>query len=167
MGKADLLLIPRREKMPEGAILVGIKHGTGLMAIYEGEGRLTSVFDSLREVDLYVPDAPDDQPVTIADLTRARIESFDEFDADGLTYFIGGDIGAIKIGRSINLALRLKDIQACSPIPIRVLATRPGGKRERLYHALFAAHRLHGEWFARCPEIEAEIARLATPALPS
>jgi hypothetical protein len=30
------------------------------------------------------------------------------------------------------------------------------------YHQRFRAHHLRGEWFERCPEIEAEIERLNT-----
>lgn len=33
-------------------------------------------------------------------------------------------------------------------------------KGERAYHAMFKAHRLHGEWFEPHPDILAEIARL-------
>lgn len=79
----------------------------------------------------------------------------------GVCYFIGGAEGAIKIGFSVDVASRLRTLRASSPIPLGVLATAPGGAtRETAYHYQFAEHRLHGEWFARCPEIEAEIARL-------
>lgn len=150
------LAIPRRIDDP-GRFMIGQKVSEDLMSLYGPDGNLLTVFDSAREVDLYVPEG--DMPITADDLAAARAESFD-YDEAGLTYFIGGDVGAIKIGRSVNVAVRLKDIQACSPIPVRVLATRAGNSREKMYHRLFAAHRLHGEWFERCPEIEAEIARL-------
>ncbi len=54
----------------------------------------------------------------------------------------------------------------CSPIPLRILAKTEGSRtQERAYHARFAAIRLHGEWFERTPEIEAEIERLKLAAL--
>lgn len=50
---------------------------------------------------------------------------------------------------------------AC-PQTLGILALRNGAKaREVAYHEQFSEHRLHGEWFERCPEIEAEIARLS------
>lgn len=76
-------------------------------------------------------------------------------------YFIGGDEGPVKIGYSTSVDDRLKTIQAHSPLRVRVLATRDGGEdRETAYHAQFAEHRLHGEWFERSPSIESEIERL-------
>lgn len=165
-GSADHLRtigIPRRIRVSKGAAMEGRKHGPHLMAIYGSDGRLVLVFDSSREVDLMVPQGPDDQPVRIADLERATVVPFGDGDAPGVTYFIGGDTGAIKIGRTVNLATRLKDIQACSPIPVRVLATRQGADREKLYHRLFSGHRQHGEWFDRHPDILAEIACLNGP----
>jgi hypothetical protein len=131
------------------------------LALYAEDGSLQSIFDSSIEADLEIPCG--DEPICVADLKHKVGEPF-EGDESGVTYFIGGDVGAIKIGRSVNLEVRLKDIQACSPIPLRVLATRKGVSREQLYHKKFAAYRLHGEWFERCPEIEAEIERLANPS---
>jgi hypothetical protein len=78
-----------------------------------------------------------------------------------MVYFIAGDVGAIKIGISCHVEGRLIAIQTGSPIPLRILAVTPGSYREeRAYHQRFAAHRLHGEWFDRHPEIMDEIDRL-------
>lgn len=78
-----------------------------------------------------------------------------------VVYFIGGDAGAIKIGLTTDLPARLKVLQNSSPIALRVLARRAGNLTlERDYHLLFAASRLHGEWFERTPELLAEIERL-------
>jgi Meiotically up-regulated gene 113 len=78
-------------------------------------------------------------------------------------YFIGGDEGCIKIGHSVDVTARLRAIQSCSPIALRVLAIAPGGaEREAAYHTQFDEHRAHGEWFARHPDILAEIDRIAT-----
>lgn len=161
MDKTDILQIARRMKMGPDVAMMGVKHGPDLMALYDFSGKLIAVFDSLRELDIIPADGPDDQPVTMADLMRARLDEFDTMDMVGTTYFIGGDEGAIKIGRTINLPVRLKDIQSCSPIVVRVLATRRGGERERLYHRLYAEHRLSGEWFTRHPDILDEITRLS------
>lgn len=80
----------------------------------------------------------------------------------GMVYFIGGDIGGVKIGFASNPSLRVRDLQCGSPIKLRILATVPGlPADERAYHKRFAKHRLHGEWFERCPEILAEIERLS------
>jgi len=77
------------------------------------------------------------------------------------TYFIGGDVGAIKIGYSVDTIARLRAIQYCSPIPLAIMATAPGGEvRESAYHDQFSEHRMHGEWFERHPDILAEIDRL-------
>lgn len=79
-----------------------------------------------------------------------------------LVYFVGGDEGPIKIGFTQQpIKERLKSIQNGSPIKLRVLATMPGvRKKEAWYHRLYAAHRLHGEWFERHPDILAEIERI-------
>lgn len=90
---------------------------------------------------------------------RVAIESF--VAPDGVAYFVGGEVGAIKIGHSKLPLCRLAAMQMGSPIPLSIMALAKGGYRaEREYHRQFAEHRLHGEWFERCPEIEAEIARL-------
>lgn len=83
-------------------------------------------------------------------------------------YFIGAEHGAVKIGSTTDPNARLVSLQCGGPIPLRVLATRAGGRAEELaYHRRFAAHRMHGEWFERTPEIEAEIASLAQQAATS
>jgi len=76
-------------------------------------------------------------------------------------YFVGGDVGGIKIGIALDPQKRLIDLQCGSPIKLRILAVREGGRSVELaYHRQFAAHRLHGEWFERHPDILAEIDRL-------
>lgn len=76
-------------------------------------------------------------------------------------YFIGGDEGAIKIGYSVCPESRLRAIQSCSPIPLRILARCPGNEeKEGAYHFQFAEYRLHGEWFERHPDLLREIDRL-------
>ncbi len=78
-----------------------------------------------------------------------------------ITYFIGHVGHGIKIGISNSPIERLSILRTGSPVPLRILACAPGGReQERQYHAIFAAHRLHGEWFSPEPEILAEIDRL-------
>lgn len=81
-----------------------------------------------------------------------------------LVYFIASESGPIKIGIANNPENRLKTLQTAHHERLRILATREGGfKQEYAYHQRFARKRLAGEWFERCPEIEAEIARLGGP----
>jgi hypothetical protein len=85
----------------------------------------------------------------------------EEFEADQFCYFVGGEDGPVKIGCTGDVKKRLWGLQNASPVPLRLLAVTHGGQsRETAYHFTFGAHRLHGEWFERCPEIEAEIERL-------
>lgn len=78
-----------------------------------------------------------------------------------VVYFVWAETGAIKIGTTGNIDLRMKSLRGQSPVPLALLATVRGNRVvERAYHARFAHARAHGEWFERCPEIEAEIARL-------
>lgn len=67
-------------------------------------------------------------------------------------YFIQGQNtpgGPIKIGLANNVDSRLRDIQACSPIPLHVLHKLSGASREveTSLHVRFGKDRLHGEWF--------------------
>lgn len=83
-------------------------------------------------------------------------------DDGGVCYFIGGDKGFIKIGWSKWPEDRLASIYTCSPIPLRIMATRGGGlHREQAYHAQFHHLRQHGEWFKRSSALMREINRLA------
>jgi hypothetical protein len=82
-----------------------------------------------------------------------------------LAYFIGAPSGPVKIGIAVCPGERLKTLQTSHHERLELLATCQGGQpKERAYHQQFAAYRLHGEWFERCPEIEAEIARLNSDA---
>lgn len=80
----------------------------------------------------------------------------------GAVYFIGcKEVGRVKIGFSEAAEVGLAHLQCGSPVDLVLLATMPGTEDdERELHKRFAACRLHGEWFERTAEIEAEIARL-------
>jgi hypothetical protein len=76
-------------------------------------------------------------------------------------YFVGPEAGPIKIGYTGDLRDRMSALQCGSPQIVLVWAAPPGDRTEEwLYHQRFAARRLHGEWFERCPEIEAAIDHL-------
>lgn len=83
-----------------------------------------------------------------------------------LVYFIQAETGQIKIGVARDIEKRFAALQTMSPVKLTLVAQCEGGQpAEFAYHKRFAAHRLHGEWFSRCPEIEAEIERLnASPS---
>lgn len=89
-------------------------------------------------------------------------------DAKADLYFIqSSDDGPIKIGiTGLPIRKRMKALQTAHPFQLHLRALiKAEGMRETEYHARFAAHRLHGEWFVAAPEILAEIDRLkALPA---
>lgn len=79
----------------------------------------------------------------------------------GDLYFVAAG-NAVKIGRTKNMAQRMRHIQAHNHEKAECLLLLEGqGWREREYHKLFADFRVNGEWFRRCPEIEDEIERLS------
>jgi len=82
-----------------------------------------------------------------------------------VVYFIGaGETGPIKIGIARDPQARLSTFQTGHFERLTILALTTGGRElESAYHKRFAEHRKTGEWFTRCPEIEAEIARLSSP----
>jgi hypothetical protein len=61
------------------------------------------------------------------------------------TYFISNG-SAIKIGKSRNVAVRFRQLQTSSHVPLRLVAV-VDGDRERQYHRKYARHRVRGEWF--------------------
>lgn len=76
-------------------------------------------------------------------------------------YFIGPKDGPIKIGMASRLDFRIRDLRLMNAYPLEVWATvEAPASVEREYHRKFAEHRIHGEWFKRVPEIEAEIGQL-------
>lgn len=78
-------------------------------------------------------------------------------------YFIQAECcGSIKIGWANNAGRRLRELQRFSACRLKTLAIRRAPiSTEHDYHVLFAAHRLHGEWFSPHPDILAEAAEIA------
>lgn len=80
-------------------------------------------------------------------------------------YFIGGNVGGVKIGVAVDPIERLKVLQTGSPVPLNILASTDGGRElETEYHRQFADYRMHGEWFAMVGPVLAEITRLQRAA---
>ena len=77
-------------------------------------------------------------------------------------YFVqAGYEGPIKIGFSSDPAARLRALQVSSAVPLRLLATMTGGRREEYeLHDRFQRHRLEGEWFEPAAPILEYVARL-------
>jgi len=159
----QLLSIPRRVA-PRTDVIAWSDWSSGadLCPVYRADGSLWFVLDGATGNSVPMPPEPGSGEVMSDEQHLAWLhEMADKSDTRGKCYFIGGEQGAIKIGFSIDPPSRLKAIQAHSPIVVGILAIRDGGEaRETAYHSQFAEHRLHGEWFERCPEILAEIARL-------
>lgn len=130
-----------------------------VVAWYQPQGRLVR-YRSTRTRDLEGAKAFLDRHAAanpILETYRATDQRLSRF-----VYFVAGDVGGIKIGTAIDPQKRLTDLQCGSPIKLRILAVCDGGRGvEREYHARFSAHRLHGEWFDRHPDILAEIERLS------
>jgi hypothetical protein len=54
----------------------------------------------------------------------------------------------VKIGSARNIALRFADIQCCNPNELELLAVLSEDRsHERLFHRMFEAHHVRGEWF--------------------
>lgn len=77
-------------------------------------------------------------------------------------YFIEApSLGLIKIGSTGKVHRRVSAIQRATPVPTSLIGVIAGGtKREVELHKKYAAHRVHGEWFAEIikPELEAILA---------
>lgn len=82
---------------------------------------------------------------------------------DGSSVYFADAGGQIKIGWSRKVGARLAQLQTGSAVPIKLLATTPGGLAlERRLHKQFHHLRLSGEWFLAAPELLNHIAGLAT-----
>lgn len=76
-------------------------------------------------------------------------------------YFMGWDGSPVKIGLADDVKARRDTLQVACPYDLKIHAVTDGGlKGELAYHRQFKNWHLRGEWFARCEQIEAEIARL-------
>lgn len=57
--------------------------------------------------------------------------------------------GLIKIGSAFDVEIRRRQLQACSPLQLRIVGwiDRGGQRTERALHRYFATRRSHDEWF--------------------
>jgi hypothetical protein len=102
-----------------------------------------------------------------AEQERRETIAIEAMDGRADLYIIQSAAGPIKIGISVNPRGRLKGLQTAHPWKLSLLCVIPGGcALEAQYHARFAEHRLHGEWFSPHPDILAEIDRLNSPVFP-
>lgn len=77
-----------------------------------------------------------------------------EFTHYPCTYILKPDgIDMVKIGQTINLPLRLKQLRAANPHSLSVLLRIPGTRHERILHKKFKHLRQHGEWFRLEPDL--------------
>lgn len=72
-------------------------------------------------------------------------------------YFIEAvGLDLIKIGYTIDPVKRFFSILTMSPAPLSLLGSIAGGpQREIQIHEQLEPHRIHGEWFKKCPEVMA------------
>ncbi|WP_432091033.1 GIY-YIG nuclease family protein [Streptomyces sp. NRRL F-5630] len=123
-------------------------------ALFRSPWRETSLSEAYREVFIRaIHDAE-----LVADAQQVTRETFEEarrLRHAAVVYFVRRE-GFIKIGTTTSLKSRLASLAQGSclmpggvkPGPVELLATTPGGRRtESLYHEMFAAQRVQGEWF--------------------
>lgn len=76
-------------------------------------------------------------------------------------YVIEGG-GLVKLGRSLNVKRRVRDLQRASPTPLQLLAVIPETMlSEEDAHERWSELRQHGEWFEPTPELRGWIDRVA------
>lgn len=83
-----------------------------------------------------------------------------------ITYYLQAESGGpIKIGFSVQLSNRLRDLTIGSPVKLRIVGVEFGDV-EAVRHNEFARYRLHGEWFTNCHDLCAFIKSLAPLDIP-
>jgi hypothetical protein len=85
-----------------------------------------------------------------APLTEEVENLLDDIDDDiGVVYFLQGKIGGpVKIGWTLDMDNRLKQIQSYSPDKLTIVWSTEGTRsKEAHYHRLLKSNRIHGEWF--------------------
>jgi excisionase family DNA binding protein len=152
-----------RDQIPEQKHVFSLKEIAELYGVQKQvvkrrvwDGRLPA-FRLGRDFRVLREHALSDRTAALMDMTKLRSESLER----QMVYFIGGDIGPVKIGKAMSPEGRLRDLQCGYPYELKILATIEGSDGvEQGYHRQFAHCRLNGEWFERTPEIEAEIKRI-------
>jgi len=81
----------------------------------------------------------------------------------GKVYAIGAETGMVKIGTSIDMVDRLKNLRATSPCKLELLLIFDGGMLvERALHRKLKIHHDHGEWFRPDPAVLDALNRCCT-----
>lgn len=89
--------------------------------------------------------------VTIATAKNAPVQKRKKENTDGHVYLLQSPTGAYKIGRAKNPEHRLKTFGVQLPFEVEYIAVIPTPDMYALeleLHALYAAKRINGEWFA-------------------
>lgn len=79
---------------------------------------------------------------------------------DGFVYFIGDQIGSIKIGVAQDVSRRVKELQTANPNKLRVIMCLHVPRIDHAYaieteiHKMFSHYRKNGEWFEERPIME-------------
>lgn len=69
-----------------------------------------------------------------------------------MVYFIQGDItGLVKIGQSVDVKSRIRQLQTGSAERLKIIANMSGD--EKHFHQMFSKHRVRGEWFSLSDEM--------------
>ncbi len=77
---------------------------------------------------------------------------------DFFTYVVESEkCGILKVGRSKGVVERIKCLQSHSPDKLRIFATIPNGRWEKILHDRLVDHHSHGEWFERNEQVMAII----------
>lgn len=83
-------------------------------------------------------------------------------------YFIRNGHGSVKIGVTAKPEGRVYGMASANDTPLELIRTVEGGRRaEAWFHAHFAEHRLHGEWFRFVPDMMTAEAALTIPDEPT
>lgn len=97
------------------------------------------------------------ESMTLEELRAAEESEYNrQRSGEPIVYFIECvGIPAVKIGWTTNIRKRLGSHQISCPLPLRVVATVPGGEeREREFHCQFKSLHMHGEWFRLADELK-------------
>lgn len=99
-----------------------------------------------------------------ADLTAANSDPWGYRQGRHIYFIQATQGGLIKIGSANDPWERLRNVQACCPIPLRLIGMIWEGGRfqEKQLHLQFAELCHHGEWFHPAPDLLAHIAEHAT-----
>lgn len=84
---------------------------------------------------------------------RLKIAALPSFSGH-VVYAVQSSTGPVKFGIAEQLRERFAALCHGSPVPLKCLGWFKGGRdEERIIHSIFAADRLHGEWFQPTPPV--------------